>query len=130
MRNRQNMPSKAARWAGLFGGGLGTGILLIILIGQLNLDRLLSGDMPLGVAIAISGKGIALLSLLALTCMIGATIALWRNVPRLLAGATWLGIGSTLAMIAYMTPVSIGPLLVPPMLLFLLAGALAIWRRA
>jgi hypothetical protein len=129
-RNRQNMPSKAARWAGLIGGGLGTVILLNILTGQLNLGRVLSGDMPLGVAIVIAGKGLVLLSLLTLVCIIGTMVALWPKVPRVLSGAIWLGIGGILAMVAYMTPFSIGFLLVPSMGLFLIAGGLAIWRRA
>jgi hypothetical protein len=129
MRNRQNTRSQAAKWAALIGGGLGTGILLIILTGQLNLGRVLSGDMPLGVAIAIAGKGLVLLSLLALVCIIGTMVALWRNVPQLLSGAIWLGIGGILAMIAYMTPFSIGFLLLPSTGLFLIAGGLAIWRQ-
>jgi hypothetical protein len=123
-------PSKTAKWAALMGGGLGTAILLIILAGQLNLGRVLSGDMPLGVATAIAGKGLVILSLLALVCIIGTIVALWPNIHRLLSGAIWLGIGGILAMVAYMTPFSIGFLLVPSMALFLIAGGLAIWRRA
>jgi hypothetical protein len=123
-------PSKAAKWAALIGGGLGTEILLNILTGQINLGRVLSGDMPLGVATAIAGKGLVFLSLLALVCMIGTMVALWPSIPRLLSGAIWLGIGGILAMVTYMTPFSIGFLLVPSMALFLIAGVLAIWRRA
>ncbi len=121
--------SQAAKWAAMIGGGLGVGIVLSVWIGQLNLGEVLSGRMPLRVAIALNSNAFIILSVLLLVFLFGTAIALWQKFPLVWAGVIWLGIGSILAYIVYISRFSIGPLLIPSSILFTIAGGLAIWQR-
>jgi len=121
--------SYLAKWAAVIGGGLGIVIVLTVWSGQTNLREVFSGQLPLSIAVALSGNSLAFLSMLLLFCTIGIAIALWQNLPQISAGAAWLAIGGALAYMMYTSRFSIGPLLIPSTVLFIIAGMLALWQR-
>lgn len=118
-----------SEWTAVIGGGLGCAIVLTVWSGQINLVEVLRGHLPLSIAIILGGNSFTFLSTLLLLCIIGIAIALWRNLSQLWAGVIWLGIGGILAYAVYASRFSIGPLLIPSTVLFIIAGGFAIWQR-
>jgi len=123
------MESKFAKWSAAIGGGIGCVIILAVWGAQVNLAKVLGGELPFGVAIALNGNSFAFLLVLLLLCVVGVIFAFWWPFSRYwLAGAIWLGVGSILAYAVYVSRFSIGPFLVLPAALFIMAGVFALMR--
>jgi len=124
------MESKFAKWSAAIGGGSGCVIILAVSSAQVNLAKVLNGELPFSVAIALNGNSFTFLLMLLLLCVIGVIFAFWRPFSRgWLVGVIWLGIGSILAYAVYVSRFSIGPLLVLPTASFIMAGGFALSRR-
>ncbi|GEM_PF-2999202 len=124
-----SIQGRLAKWAAVSAGGLGCIIALSVLIGQLNLRDVFSGRMPLGIAIALGSNAFPFLLILLLICVLGITIALWKNFPWIRAGVIWLGIGGILVYAVYLSRFSMGPFLIPSTALFIIAGGFALWQH-
>ena len=115
--------------AALLGGVLGLVIVLIVGAGQLDLNNVLRGKLPLGVAIALGGNAIPFLTMIFFTCLIVVIFALLRNIRSLWAGLIWLGGAGILIYGIYLSRFSMGLLLIPSAVLLTVAGLVALGRR-
>lgn len=118
-----------SKGAALIGAGLGVGVVLIVAIGQLRLDQVLSGNMPLEVAVSIGSNAFPFLSLLLLIFIIAGITVFWRNRSQVWVGLIWLGAAGVVAYCVYLSRFSLGPMLIPSVVLLTVAGLLAIWWR-
>jgi hypothetical protein len=124
-----NPGSRLAKGAALAGGGLGVGLVLISGIGQLDLSNVVRGNLPLRTAIALSGNAFPFLLVLLLVCLVGLIIALPQKVNQVWAGLLWLCTAGVIAYCVYLSRFSIGPLLIPSVALFIIAGLIALWPQ-
>lgn len=124
-----NPGSRLARGSALAGGGLGAGLVLISGIGQLDLSNVARGNMPLGTAIALSGNAFPFLLMLLLVCLFGLIIALPQKINQVWAGLIWFSAAGIIAYSVYLSRFSIGPLLIPSVGLFTIAGLFAVWPQ-
>lgn len=114
--------------AAQLGGTLGLVIVVIVGAGQLDLNNVLHGKLPLGVAIALGGNALPFLTMIFFTCLIAVISALWRNLDRVWAGLIWLGCGGILIYGIYVSRFSMGFLLIPSAVLLAVAGLFALGR--
>lgn len=107
------------------GGVWGVAVTLVVWLGQLQLNQVIQGQMPLSVAIALSGNVFPFLSLLVVVHALVIGTALWKGFSRIGSAAIWLGASGLLLYAIYLARFSMGLLLIPSTILLALAGILA-----
>jgi hypothetical protein len=120
--------ARVAQGAAWLSAGLGVWISISVGFGQLDLAALWRGDMPLNVAFSIHARVLAFLSLLLLVSIASLVIALWHSLKPWQAGVLWLGVGGVLSYFIYLARFSIGPYLIIPVALVMLAAILSLWQ--
>ena len=118
--------TRLAQWAVLVGGSLGILVVGAVGAGQLNLGDVIRGNMPLRIAVALSGNAFPFLVLILLVCLVAILTAMWRKMSQLRAGLTWLSAAGVLAFCVYYSRFSVGPLLIPTTALFAIGGLTAL----
>ena len=119
---------RVAQGAAWLSAGLGVWISVSVGLRQLDLAALWRGDMPLTVAFNIHARALASLSLILLASFASLVIALWHSLKPWQAGVLWLGVGGVLSYFIYLARFSIGPYLIIPAALVILAGMLSLWQ--
>lgn len=121
--------TRLAKWAALAAGWLGVATVLAAGIGQLNLGNVIRGTLPLRTALALSSNVFPFSFVLLLVFMIGLIIAWVRDLNQVWAGLIWFILGGVLAYFVYLSRFSIGPLLIPSAVLYIIAGLLVVWPK-
>lgn len=122
-------PARFTRSLSVIGSLWGILMLLWAAARQVHIVSVLRGDIVWGIAFAQAGDALPFLFALLLTCLAAlAAACVWRE-PTLWSGLAWLITGSVLGYGLYQTRFSVGPLLIPSVLLLLGAGLITLAHR-